>query len=140
MKQALKSIYLWLDSEATTVDSTISHKKRIDWLRCIPFILTHVFCLGVFFVECNVWTLAICLIGYGVRVFALTGFYHRFFSHRSFKTSRFMQFCFAILGASAAQRGPLLWSAHHRHHHKYSDDVNDKHSPHNDGFWWSHCG
>ncbi len=47
---------------------------------------------------------------------------------------------FAILGASAAQRGPLWWAAHHRHHHQHSDQEEDLHSPHQGGFWWSHAG
>jgi len=47
---------------------------------------------------------------------------------------------FAVLGASAAQRGPLWWAAHHRHHHQYSDRPEDLHSPHQGGFWWSHAG
>lgn len=138
MKQAIKSLYLWLDSDAAPVAK--GTERKIDWLRCLPFVFTHLACFGVFWVGVSSTALAICAAGYAVRVFALTGFYHRYFSHRAFKTSRFMQFIFAVLGASAAQRGPLWWSAHHRHHHKHSDKPTDKHSPHNDGFWWSHCG
>ncbi|BFN14294.1 hypothetical protein MspRI1_23050 [Marinobacter sp. RI1] len=73
-------------------------------------------------------------------MFAITGFYHRYFSHKTFKTSRPAQFVFAVLGASAAQRGPLWWAAHHRHHHQHSDNEQDLHSPHQGGFWWSHMG
>ena len=50
-------------------------------------------------------------------MFAITAFYHRYFSHKSFRTSRTVQFLFAFLGSSAGQRGPLWWAAHHRHHH-----------------------
>jgi fatty-acid desaturase len=35
--------------------------------------------------------------------------YHRYLSHRSFKTSRVFQFVLAWLGCSAAQKGPLWW-------------------------------
>ncbi|MDX5385933.1 MAG: acyl-CoA desaturase [Alteromonadaceae bacterium] len=73
-------------------------------------------------------------------MFAITGFYHRYFSHKTFKTSRAAQFVFAVLGASSAQRGPLWWAAHHRHHHQHSDNAEDLHSPHHGGFWWSHAG
>ena len=52
--------------------------------------------------------------------FALTAGFHRYFSHRSFKTSRFFQFVLAWLGTSAAQMGPMWWAAHHRHHHQHS--------------------
>jgi stearoyl-CoA desaturase (delta-9 desaturase) len=71
---------------------------------------------------------------------AITGFYHRYFSHKSFKTTRVAQFLFAVIGASAAQRGPLWWASHHRHHHIHSDEVEDAHSPKQHGFWWSHIG
>ena len=72
---------------------------------------------------------------YVVRMFAITGFYHRYFSHRTFKTSRVGQFVFGLLGASAVQRGPIWWAAHHRHHHVYSDKPEDVHSPVQHGFF-----
>lgn len=140
MKQAIQSLYLWLDSDAAPVNADRENERKIDWLRCIPFIFIHIACFAVFWVGVSSTAIAICAVGYAVRVFALTAFYHRFFSHRAFKTSRFMQFIFAVLGASAAQRGPLWWSSHHRHHHRHSDKLTDKHSPYNHGFWWSHCG
>ncbi|MGA1498323.1 MAG: acyl-CoA desaturase, partial [Steroidobacteraceae bacterium] len=77
---------------------------------------------------------------YFIRMFAITGFYHRYFSHRSFRTSRLMQFLFGVLGASSVQRGPLWWAAHHRHHHAYSDRPEDPHSPREKGFLMSHVG
>jgi stearoyl-CoA desaturase (delta-9 desaturase) len=73
-------------------------------------------------------------------MFAITGFYHRYFSHRTFKTSRVGQFIFALLGAAAVQRGPIWWAAHHRHHHAHSDQDNDVHSPVKQGFWRAHMG
>ena len=77
---------------------------------------------------------------YFIRMFAITAFYHRYFSHRTFTTNRFWQFGFAVLGNSAAQRGPLWWAAHHRHHHQTADTEADVHSPSRHGFWWSHIG
>jgi stearoyl-CoA desaturase (Delta-9 desaturase) len=73
-------------------------------------------------------------------MFAITGFYHRYFSHRTFSTSRPAQFIFALLGATAGQRGPLWWAYHHRDHHRYSDKPGDPHSALRDGFYWSHIG
>jgi stearoyl-CoA desaturase (delta-9 desaturase) len=46
----------------------------------------------------------------------------------------------AFVGASAAQKGPLWWAAHHRHHHRHSDKPEDLHSPIVSGLWWSHVG
>jgi stearoyl-CoA desaturase (delta-9 desaturase) len=70
----------------------------------------------------------------------LTAFYHRYFAHRAFKTTRWFQFAGAFLANAAAQRGPLWWAAHHREHHRHSDKAGDVHSPHVHGFWWSHMG
>src|SRR5439155_7878560 len=77
---------------------------------------------------------------YYLRMFGLTTGYHRYFSHRAFKTSRAFQFVLAWLGAMCAQKGVLWWSANHRAHHRFSDTENDIHSPSRDGFWWSHMG
>jgi stearoyl-CoA desaturase (Delta-9 desaturase) len=77
---------------------------------------------------------------YLVRMFAVTGVYHRYFSHRSYKTSRAMQLVLAFLGTTAAQKGPLWWASCHRAHHKDSDTERDIHSPLRKGFWYSHMG
>jgi stearoyl-CoA desaturase (delta-9 desaturase) len=73
-------------------------------------------------------------------MFAITGFFHRYFSHKSYSTTRFFQFIMAVWGALAVQRGALWWAYTHRHHHQHSDEPEDKHSPVVDGFWWSHIG
>jgi stearoyl-CoA desaturase (delta-9 desaturase) len=80
------------------------------------------------------------VVFYAVRMFAITAFYHRYFSHRSFKTSRVAQFIFGVLGATAVQRGPVWWAAHHRHHHAHSDKPQDVHSPVQHGFIRAHMG
>jgi len=97
-------------------------------------------CLGVFVVGWSWSALAVAGALYATRMFAITGFYHRYFSHRAFKASRVAQLVFAVLGASAVQRGPLWWAAHHRKHHRHSDTELDVHSPHHHGFWWAHMG
>jgi stearoyl-CoA desaturase (delta-9 desaturase) len=73
-------------------------------------------------------------------MFAITGGYHRYFSHRSYKTSRWFQFLLAFLGATSAQKGPLWWASHHRHHHRHSDTEEDVHSPGINGVWYAHVG
>lgn len=84
--------------------------------------------------------MCMALLLYLIRMFAVTGFYHRYFSHRTFHTSRAGQFVFAIMGNTAVQRGPLWWASVHRHHHQHSDDEEDVHSPGVRGFWWAHIG
>ncbi|MDH5564156.1 MAG: acyl-CoA desaturase, partial [Nitrospirota bacterium] len=77
---------------------------------------------------------------YALRMFAITGFYHRYFSHKTFRTSRALQFIFAVIGASSVQRGPLWWAANHRIHHAHTDTPEDVHSPFQHGLLWSHMG
>jgi stearoyl-CoA desaturase (delta-9 desaturase) len=132
----------WIDSEqnlsAPATDA--SDVDRINWFRCLPFLLLHLACLAVWWVGWSGFALCTALGLYVVRMFAITGIYHRYFSHRTYRTSRWMQFVFALLGASSAQRGPLWWAAHHRSHHKFSDTQPDPHSPIRHGFWRSHIG
>lgn len=95
-------------------------------------------CLAALWVGWSPVAVGVAVGAYVIRMFAITGFYHRYFSHRTFQTSRLAQFAFAILGNSAVQRGPLWWAAHHRHHHRHSDEEDDTHSPRQHGFLWSH--
>jgi stearoyl-CoA desaturase (delta-9 desaturase) len=83
---------------------------------------------------------ALAVGSYFVRMVVVTAAYHRYFSHRAFKTSRAFQFVLALGAQSSAQKGVLWWAGHHRHHHKYSDTVNDIHSVRQSGFWHSHLG
>jgi len=106
----------------------------------IPFILVHLACFGVLWsgvTALSVW-LAVGL--YLVRMWAITAGFHRYFSHRSYKTSRFFQFVLAFLGQMSAQRGVIWWAAVHRHHHLLSDTPEDVHSPRHMGFFQSHVG
>ena len=125
----------WFDSGQQT-DTPAG--PGLQWLRLMPFILIHLACLAVWQVGWSPAALIVALALYLVRMFAITGFYHRYFSHRTFKTSRVCQFFFAVLGASSVQRGPLWWAAHHRHHHRHADEPEDVHSPVTGHFWRSH--
>jgi len=113
--------------------------RQIDWVRIVPFILMHLGCLGAFFVGFSWFAFAFMIGFYFVRMFAITAFFHRYFSHKSFKTSRTIQFIFALIGVMSTQNGPLWWAGHHRHHHRYADKDGDLHSPLN-GFLYSHMG
>ncbi len=111
-----------------------------SWLGYGAFILLHLACITVFFTSTNLWVLSMCAVCYIIQMFGITAGYHRYFSHRAFKTSRVFQFFLAWLGCSAAQNGPSWWVAQHRHHHRTSDTKDDLHSPVAHGFWWSHVG
>ena len=136
MELVLRKIGSWFDSQAAAAEDS----QRIDWLRVLPFIALHLACLSVFWVGVSVTAVSVAALLFVLRMFAITGFYHRYFSHRAFRTSRAAQFVFALLGASAAQRGPLWWASHHRHHHAHADRPQDSHSARQHGFLWSHTG
>lgn len=131
------SVARWFDSAAGA--DLEERADRIDWLRAIPFIGIHLACIGVYFVGISRFAVTTAIALYAIRMFALTGFYHRYFAHKAFRTSRAVQFAFALIGAACVQRGPLWWAAHHRNHHRFADTERDQHSPRR-GFLWSHMG
>jgi stearoyl-CoA desaturase (delta-9 desaturase) len=141
MSQFFKKLFFWFDNSFLEEKyASITNGKEIDWMRVIPFILLHLSCLLIFVVGFSWIAFILCICLFAIRMFAITGFYHRYFSHKTFKTSRFVQLLFAMIGATAVQRGPLWWAAHHRGHHMHSDTSEDKHSPKEHGFLWSHMG
>ncbi len=113
---------------------------RTSWVGYLAFLFFHAACLAVFFVTPTVLAFVLCAACYFLQMFGITAGYHRYFSHRAFKTSRVFQFALACLGCSASQNGPSWWVARHRKHHRTSDSADDLHSPIVHGFWWSHAG
>ncbi len=141
MHNTMQTLRRWVDSDASScVQEDPSSLRGIDWARTVPFMALHLACFAVVVVGWSPFAVGIAVALYALRMFAITGFYHRYFSHRAFRTSRGMQLLFAIAGAAAVQRGPLWWASHHRHHHANSDNVSDQHSPAQHGFFWSHIG
>jgi len=114
--------------------------EKMEIGRCIPFAILHLGCLGVIWTGWSWTAVSVAVALYFIRMFAVTGFYHRYFCHRAYRTSRVGQFLFALIGLTAVQRGPLWWASVHRHHHAHSDEEHDAHSPHAKGFLWSHIG
>ncbi len=138
-RSLFKTVLLWFDSWAQDGKHD-EDSREIVWLRVLPFVALHLGCLAVFWVGWSPIAVGVAAAFYFVRMFAITGFYHRYFSHKSFQTSRAMQFGFALLGATAIQRGALWWASHHRAHHRHSDEADDRHSPVQDSFVTSHIG
>ena len=94
--------------------------------------------------------LAIAAVMYVVTALGITVGYHRLLTHRSFATSKALEYAFAILGSMAVQ-GPVNgWVADHRKHHAHADREGDPHSPHVGhghgplgvvrGLWHAHIG
>ena len=115
-------------------------EERVNWKASIPFFLVHVLAVALPFVT-GITPVAVVLflVMFWGRMFFITGAYHRYFAHRTYKMGRGMQFVMAFGGSMSAQKGPLWWAGHHRNHHRYSDTDLDLHSPLK-GFWWSHVG
>lgn len=53
---------------------------------------------------------------------------HRYFSHKSFKTSRVFRAVLAVLATFSGQRGALWWASRHRLHHRNCGRDGDPHS------------
>jgi stearoyl-CoA desaturase (delta-9 desaturase) len=116
-------------------------ERSIDVSRSIPFFAVHVAAVvGVVLLGWSWVGLAWALGLYAVRMFGVTAGYHRYFSHRSYRTSRPMQFVLAVLAMTSSQKGVIWWASHHRAHHKYSDQPGDVHSVLREGFLWGHIG
>ncbi len=119
-------------------------RTPVSWdekIRAVPFLLVHVAALVTPFLVPFTWTaVGLAVLFYVVRMFGITGVYHRYFAHRAYKTSRWFQFVLAWIGCAAMQKGPLWWAGHHRHHHKHSDQEDDPHSPIIRTVWWAHVG
>ena len=124
-------------------EAAVAHDRSIHIRHALKQFVFLGVQLGSLLVIWSGWSwfaVAVCAFLYIIRMFAITGGYHRYFSHRSYNTSRWFQFVLAALGAASAQKGPLWWASHHRHHHRYSDTEHDLHAPKIRGVWWAHMG
>lgn len=106
----------------------------------LPFVAVHLACFAAIWTGVTWQALALAAALYVARMFGVTAGYHRYFSHRSYRTSRAGQFLLACLAQSSAQKGALWWAAKHRHHHRHADTEHDVHSPRMRGFLYSHMG
>lgn len=111
-----------------------------QWDTLGPFIFMHLVCFAAIWTGVTTEALITAVVLYVVRVFGITGGFHRYFAHRTYKTGRVFQFIIAFIGMSSMQSGVLWWAAKHRDHHRDSDLPNDAHSPRHYGFWGAHMG
>jgi stearoyl-CoA desaturase (Delta-9 desaturase) len=130
---------LRLSTQAPGSEHILVPRTKID-VSAVLLVLMHVAVLSTLLVHFSWALVGFAVASYAVRMFAITAGYHRYFSHRSFKTSRAFQLVLAVLGTASMQNGPLWWASWHRHHHKTADTKLDPHSPAHMGFWRSHLG
>jgi stearoyl-CoA desaturase (Delta-9 desaturase) len=121
-------------------NSTADRHDDIIYPSSIPFVLLHLACFAAIWTGITAQAVAICIVLYWLRIFAIGSGYHRYFSHRAYSTSRAYQFVLALMCQTTAQKSVLWWAAKHRHHHLHSDTPADVHSPRHSGFFYSHVG
>jgi stearoyl-CoA desaturase (delta-9 desaturase) len=127
-------------TEATRAARPVtSPKTAFSSVRFGAFVAFHLLAFAAIWTGIPRAAVFLCLAVALFQVFAVTIGYHRYFSHRAFKTSRVMQFLLAFLAQTSFQKGVLWWAGHHRYHHRHSDQADDLHSP-NDGIFWSYAG
>lgn len=124
------------------MEATLIHwrQRAMGQLSTVLLVLMHLAVLLVFWVPFTFELLGLACGSYVLRMWAITAGYHRYFAHRSFKTSRWFQFLLALIGTTAMQNGPLWWASWHRRHHRYSDTSADVHSPLQGGLFHAHIG
>lgn len=131
-------LHRWFDNHSQAQPP--GQADGVNWLRCLPFLAMHLAALSVLWTGWSAVAITVAATSYFVRMFAVTGFYHRYFSHRAFRTSRALQAVMAFIGGCAVQRDSMWWASHHTQHHAHSDAPGDPHSPSLAGFLGSHAG
>ncbi|HEY6563855.1 MAG TPA: acyl-CoA desaturase [Pirellulaceae bacterium] len=127
--------------DGETVAVAASSGPRYDYVILAWYVILHgVTLAGLWYFPFNRVAAVVFLGSYALRMFGVSAGYHRYFSHRSFKTSRVAQFLLAFLAMSSAQRGVLWWASWHRQHHRCADREGDTHSPIANSFLWSYAG
>ena len=120
--------------------SPADRPELINAIKQWVFWAVHAACFLVIWAGFSWTALAVCVFLYVIRMFGITGAFHRYFSHRTYQTSRPFQFVLGFLGTTSAQKGPIWWASHHRHHHRHSDTPEDMHSPVIHGIYYAHVG
>jgi stearoyl-CoA desaturase (delta-9 desaturase) len=109
------------DPKAASPASPNVEHEDIMYPSAIPFVFVHLVCFAAFWTGVTYQAVALGLLLYWLRIFAIGAGYHRYFSHRAYRTSRTFQFVLAALSQSTAQKSVLWWASKHRHHHLHSD-------------------
>jgi stearoyl-CoA desaturase (delta-9 desaturase) len=123
----------------TSAADAIPPIKKLNLATSIVLILFHAGALAaVFFFDWKAVAVAVMLywIACGLGIGTC---YHRLLTHRSYKTSKFVEYVLTVCGTLTLEGGPIFWVATHRLHHQLSDRPGDPHTP-RDGAWWAHVG
>ncbi len=127
------------------MDSTVAERPRLLWANVLMFVLTLAAALVVvpwygftFGYSTAAWVwFAVLLYANGL---AITGGYHRLWSHRTYDAHWSLRLVYMLLGAMALQNSVLVWASGHRNHHQHVDDNDRDPYSAGRGLWFSHIG
>lgn len=117
-------------------------KKKFNWGPALFLIIYQVallVALPFYFASAipslGVWLFSVALLY--LTGISITGGYHRFYAHRSYRTNPFVESVILFFGTMAAQGSALRWAFDHRQHHAFVDTDRDPYSI-KKGFWYAH--
>lgn len=117
-------------------------KRQLDWTNTIFIGTAHLLAVaGIVYLCLNFhWqTLLLAVVWFGFCGLAITGGYHRLFSHPTYKAIWPLRLFYLLFGAGSVQNSALKWSSDHRVHHSRVDTTEDPYDI-TEGFWWAHIG
>lgn len=119
------------------------HPRRPHWINIGFVLVAHLLAVsGIVYLAAfhfSWWTVGLAAGWYAACGLAITGGYHRLFSHRSFEAVAPLRALSLLFGAGAVQNSALKWSIDHRIHHEHTDTDDDPYNIRR-GFWWAHVG
>ncbi len=120
-------------------------RPPLNWSRVLMFTLTLAVALVV--VPWYGFTQgysAAAWVWFGVLLYAnglaITGGYHRLWSHRTYDAHWSLRLVYMVLGSMALQNSVLVWASNHRDHHQNVDDNDRDPYSAGRGLWFSHIG
>ncbi|MSQ91927.1 MAG: acyl-CoA desaturase [Gammaproteobacteria bacterium] len=126
-------------------ETTAAGKPRVLWVNVLMFVFTMLGAVVVvpwygFTVGYSTAAWVWCVVLLYANGLAITGGYHRLWSHRTYDAHWSLRFIYMILGAMALQNSVLVWASGHRDHHQYVDDNDRDPYSAGRGLWFSHIG
>jgi len=115
------------------------HQHGLNWITAIAMTGFHIGAVAALFYIDYGAMLAALILYYAGGMLGIGMSYHRLLTHRSYRTTRFIEYFLTICGTLALEGGPIFWVATHRIHHQKSDQEGDPHTP-REGTFWAHMG
>ena len=127
-----------------TIKPSQDDNRPIDWgnvvfLTLSPLVAVFGTAWYVWAYGFSWWDVSIWLTMHFLTSVAITGGYHRYYSHRAYDCSRPVQLFYMIFGAATLQNSVLNWSSDHRYHHRFVDQDEDPYNI-NKGAFYAHMG